>query len=142
MWTCVNCGRVFKKTKQPHSCQKIPLGQHFKNKEKEKELFNFLLKTINKKVGKCRVISLPCCIHLFGSYDFLAVLPKKERLEIVFVLRKKLNSPRLKKTLPVSASAIENCIDIATAKEVDKELIKWLSEAYHLRDRVVRLASN
>jgi hypothetical protein len=34
--------------------------------------------------GRKLVVSLPCCIHLYGEYDFLAVLPKKDRLEIRF----------------------------------------------------------
>lgn len=134
MWTCVNCGRIFEKANQPHSCQKIPLEQHFKNKAKAKELFNILFKTINQEIGVCQTISLPCCIHLFGKYDFLAALPKKEKLEIRFALNRKLNSPRLKQSVPLSADAVKNCIDITTVEEIDRELMGWLNKAYHLKD--------
>jgi hypothetical protein len=136
MWTCSRCGRIFEKVKQPHSCQKIPMEQHFKNKEKAKELFDYLFKVINEQIGKCQVVSLPCCIHLFGRYDFLAVLPKKEKLEIRFSLDRKLNSPRLKQSVPMSANVIKNCIDITSEKEIDKQLINWLGEAYHFKDKV------
>jgi hypothetical protein len=136
MWTCSKCGRIFEKAEQPHSCQKVPLKQHFKNKEKAEELFNLLFETVNEEIGKCQVISLPCCVHLFGSYDFLAALPKKKKLEVRFALDRKLNSPRLKQSVPMSANVIKNCIDIATVKEIDKELFKWLGEAYHLKDKV------
>lgn len=135
MWNCSNCGRIFEKTNQPHSCQKVPLAQHFKNKEKAKELFNLLYKAINEKVGRCQIISLPCCIHLFGNYDFLAVLPKKEKLEIRFALDRKLDNPRLKQSVALSAHAVKNCIDISSVKEIDKELIKWLSEAYNFKNK-------
>jgi len=37
MWTCNICGRVFIKTKQPHSCKKVPFESHFKNKELAKK---------------------------------------------------------------------------------------------------------
>jgi hypothetical protein len=133
MWTCSKCGRVFEKNKQPHSCQKVPLEQHFKNKEKAKELFDYLVEQIDGKIGKCKVISLPCCIHLFGKYDFLAALPKKDRLEIRFNLRRKLDDPRLKQSVPVSTNAIKNCIYITTVGEIDKELIGWITEAYFLK---------
>jgi len=135
MWTCQKCGRIFEKAKQPHSCNKIPLEQHFKNKDRAKELFDHLVKHINSKIGRCQIISPPCCIHLFGTYDFLAVLPKKDKLEIRFSLDRKLDSPRLKQSVPLSAKNYKNCIDINTENEVNEELIKWLREAYHLKDK-------
>jgi hypothetical protein len=133
MWTCSHCGRIFEKQKQPHSCQKIPLEQHFENKEKAKEIFTFLLHAIEKDIGKCHIISLPCCVHLFGTYDFLAALPKKEKLEIRFALDRKLQSQRLKACVPVSANTVKNCIDISSTKEIDNELIGWMREAYFLK---------
>jgi hypothetical protein len=136
MWTCAKCGRIFEKAKQPHSCHKVPLEAHFKNKDKARELFDWLVKQLNKKIGKCKVISIPCCIHLFGSYDFLAVLPKKDKLEIRFGLDRKLDSPRLTQSVPVSSKYFKNCIDINNLREIDKELIGWLNEAYHLKDKI------
>ncbi len=135
MWICPGCGRIFEKAKQPHSCHKIPLEQHFKNKEKAKEIFDNLVGQINSKIGKCQVISLPCCIHLFGKYDFLAALPKKDRLEIRFALDRKLDTPRLKQVVQLSLKNFKNCIDLMTTKEIDGEIIKWLDEAYHLKDK-------
>ena len=135
MWTCHKCGRIFHKTAQPHSCHKIPLEQHFNNKSKAKELFKILIKQINTKVGKCQIIFIPCCIHLFGNYDFLAALPKKDRLEIRFALNRKLHTHRLKQCVPLSAKVFKNCLDITTKKEIDEELIKWLVESFHLKDK-------
>ena len=135
MWTCHECGRIFAKAKQPHSCHKVPLEQHFKNKDKARELFDRLVKQINSQIGKCQIISIPCCVHLFGHYDFLAALPKKDKLEIRFGLDRKLDSPRLKQSVPVSSKYFKNCIDINKMEEINEELIKWLSEAYHLKDK-------
>ncbi len=134
MWTCSKCGRIFEKAKQPHSCRKIPLDAHFKNKDKAKEIFDYLVKSINSKIGKCQIISLPCCIHLFGTYDFLAALPKKDRLEIRFGLDRKLDSPRFMQSVPVSAKYFKNCIDLKTIEEINEELFQWLNQAYHLKD--------
>jgi len=90
MWTCPNCDRIFQKANQPHSCKKVSVDSHFKNKDKAKELFNFLLSLIEKNIGTCKVISLPCCVHLFGVYDFLAALPKRDGIEIRFALDRQL----------------------------------------------------
>ena len=134
MWVCPKCGRIFKTANQPHSCKRVPLEQHFKNKEKAKELFDYLVEQVNNKVGKCKVISIPCCVHLFGKYDFLAALPKKDRLEIRFALDRKLNSARLKQSVPMSAKVIKNCLEINSVKEIDEEFVGWLKESYYLKN--------
>lgn len=133
MWSCPNCNRIFKKTKQPHSCHKIPLDAHFRNKENARELFDHLIKEVDEKIGKSQVISLPCCIHLFGKYDFLAVLPKKDSLEIRFTLDKKLNSKRINQCVPMSAKVYKNCLELSSVKEIDDELIGWMNASYHLK---------
>lgn len=112
MWKCKKCGRIFKKEKQPHSCNRVPIEEHFKNKNKTKDLFNFLVKKINKEIGKCKIISLPCCIHLFSNYDFLAILPKKENLEI----RSKLSVFKIK-----------------SVEEIDDKFMDWVKESYFLK---------
>jgi len=124
---------MFEKKDQPHSCRKIPLGEHFTNKETAKEIFDYLVSQIEHKIGKCRIISLPCCIHLFGNYDFLAALPKKDRLEIRFTLDRKLESTRLTQAAPMSLKIFKNCLGVFTPKNIDKELLKWLDESYHLK---------
>lgn len=132
MWTCNTCGRMFEKDNQPHTCRKIPLEEHFQNKNTAKEIFNYLVRVINEKVGGCQIISLPCCVHLFGAYDFLVVLPKKDRLEIRFSLHRKLETPKLKLSIPVSKTSFKHCVDVRTIEEIDDELIKWLDESYRL----------
>ncbi len=135
MWTCPTCGRIFEKAKQPHSCNKVPLKDHFQNKDKAKELFDYLVERTSDKIGQCRIISLPCCVHLFGRYDFLAALPKKDGLEIRFGLDRKLDSSRLKLAVPITAKYFKNCIDLKAKGEIDAELLQWLTEAYHLKDK-------
>jgi hypothetical protein len=81
------------------------------------------------------LISIPCCIHLFGKYDFLAILPKRDRLEIRFALDRKIDSPMLVQSVPLSSRYTKNCIDIKNREEIDEELIKWLRQAYFLKDK-------
>ena len=113
MWTCAKCGRIF---------------------EKAKELFDHLVKRMGSQIGKCQIISLPCCIHLFGNYDFLATLPKKDRLEIRFALDKKIDSSRLKQSVLMSKNVHKNCLDITSKEEIDEDLIGWLNQSFHLKD--------
>ncbi len=133
MWTCNTCGRVFERTNQQHSCKLIPLEQHFKNKPLAKELFNYLLNKINKDIGQYKIISLPCCIHLFGNYDFLAALPHKDRLEIRFSSIEKIDSLRIVQSVLLSQKSTKFCIDIKHKEEIDTELLKWLRNSYNLK---------
>ncbi|MDD3003161.1 MAG: hypothetical protein PHS06_04830 [Candidatus Shapirobacteria bacterium] len=112
MWKCKKCGRIFEKEGQMHSCNKIPLEEHFKNKDKAKDLFEFLVKKINSEIGKCKIISLPCCVHLFSNYDFLAILPKKENLEIRFKV---------------------GVFKIKSVEEIDDKFMDLIKESYFLK---------
>ena len=133
MWICSKCGRQFKKAKQPHTCRKVSLEKHFKNKEKAKRMFDYLVGQINNNIGKCKIVSIPCCIHLFGNYDFLAALPKKDGLEIRFALNRRLDSPRLKQCVKMSSKVFKNCFYLNSKKEIDNEFIGWLKESYNLK---------
>lgn len=122
------------KAGQPHSCHKIPLDFHFKNKEEAKDLFDHLLAQINTHIGKYRIISLPCCIHLFGKYDFLAALPKKDKLEIRFSLDKELKNVRIKQSFPLSSKSYKICLDLTSKEEINPELLNWLGKSYNLKN--------
>jgi hypothetical protein len=135
MWSCPKCTRIFNKASQPHSCRRVLLEEHFKNKEKAREIFDYLVKKINMEIGPCKIVSIPCCIHLFGNYDFLAALPKKDKLEVRFALDRQLNTPRLRICIPMSAKVFKNCFDVCTKEEIDNEFINWLQESYHLKDK-------
>ncbi len=134
MWTCPRCDRIFQKANQPHSCKRVSVASHFEHKEKAKELFDSLHSQIEENIGKCEIVSLPCCIHLFGTYDFLAVLPKKDGMEIRFALDRTLDTPRLKVSVPMSSNVVKNCVDIHNTRELDHECMSWLTESYHLKD--------
>lgn len=132
MWTCPKCGRIFKRKGQMHSCRKYPKEKHFENKEYAKDLYKILLKSIDNKVGKVKEISLPCCIHLFGKYDFIAILTKKDHLEIRFALDEKLNSKRIINCVPLSKKKFKNVLKVYEKKEIDKELMGWLKRSCEL----------
>lgn len=136
MWTCPNCSRIFKKTKQPHSCKRVSLESHFINKNKARILFDYLLQHIEQHIGTCKIIPLPCCIHLLGAYDFLAALPKKDGIEIRFALNRAVDSPKLKISVPVSSTMYKNCFMLTSKEEIDAECMDWIKESYHLKNGI------
>jgi hypothetical protein len=135
MWTCPNCGRIFEKAKQPHSCRKVPLEDHFKNKDKAKELFDYIAGKINITIGVTKIISLPCCVHLFGTYDFFAALPHRDSLEIRWGSDHDIKSARITQHVPISQTSVKNCLYLRSIEEIDEELLGWLKQSYHLKDK-------
>jgi hypothetical protein len=83
--------------------------------------------------NRAELVSLPCCIHLAATDDFLAVLPKRDRLEIRFTLHRRLDSPRIRACSQTSRTSYKHSIDVSQVEDIDAELLGWLREAYRLR---------
>ncbi len=132
LWKCPKCNREFEKKNQVHSCTVYPIEKHFKGKEEvARPLFEELKETINKNIGEFKIESLPCCIHFVSTYTFAAVYALRNKIRIHFTLNHKLESPRIDKFSQMSANRYLYSIDIEDKKGFDKELIKWLKEAYN-----------
>ncbi|MFC1663352.1 DUF5655 domain-containing protein [Patescibacteria group bacterium] len=133
-WTCPKCKRIFNREKQTHTCAYKPLEDHFINKYEAYKLYQTLLKKIAQKAGKIKVISIPCCIHLYGKYDFLAILPKRNGvIELRFALDRAIKNKRIFANVPLSKTSYKNCLLIRSPKDINKELLDWLKESYLLK---------
>lgn len=133
MWTCSNCSREFERAGQSHSCKTKSIDEHFRNKDLAHRIYLALSETLLRRVGPCKELSLPCCVHLVGSYDFLAALPKKSHLEIRFALSRELSGTRIAQSVPVSRTVFKNCVKLNSESDIDDELMGWLREAYYLK---------
>jgi hypothetical protein len=131
-WRCPTCGRTFRRTGQQHSCRRVALDEHLTTPE-TRDRFDHLLEQVRRHVGPCEVLPLPCCIHLVGSYDFLAVLPRRRGLEIHFALGRELDDPRIVRSNPISSSTWMHRTDLRDDDDVDERFLAWVREAYDLR---------
>jgi hypothetical protein len=128
-WTCPKCKRKFAKINQSHSCRVYPLSNHFKGKESSKELYDELIKKM-KSIGKFRVDSVQCCIHLVKEFAFLGVYIMKDKIRVSFYLNRKIESKRIFKSAQISKKRFSYLININSKEEIDKELINWIKESY------------
>jgi hypothetical protein len=134
LWKCPKCGRKFEKTEQPHSCTVYPVAKHLKGKETAAELYDELKTKIKKTIGPFRIESLPCCIHLVTTtFTFAAAFAMKDRLRLHFALDHKMTSRRIRRQSQIAASRHMYEVDIKDKKEIDKELLGWLKEAYNTK---------
>jgi hypothetical protein len=134
LWKCPKCKREFKKKNQQHSCVVFPLKNHLKDKELARGLFEYLKKQIEKKIGLVKIESLPCCIHLVSNYTFGAGWALKDRIRIDFRVDHKIKTKKLKiwKMIQMSPNRYLYYFEIYDKKEIGKELLEWIKEAYNL----------
>ena len=136
MWKCNKCGRELTRENQAHSCKTVPLEKHFKDKEEAKLLYEYFKKKVKEKVGDFVVRPLDCCIHFDTSTTFLAVFALKNGIRLHLTLTHELKNPRIKDVGQYSANRYKHRIEIFDRKEVDKELLEWISEANQLLKKV------
>ena len=132
MWRCPTCGRSFLRTRQTHSCRVVAVEDHFRSKGEARALFGRLLAAVEEAVGPCEVVALPCCLRLSSGADFLAVLPRRDRLEIRFALEEVLAHPRISASARISAAAVKHSVPIVSAEDIDDELLSWIRRAQAL----------
>jgi hypothetical protein len=132
-WRCPRCGRPFARARQAHSCRTVSLEHHLRHGAAVQALFDRLVHEVEREVGRCEVVSLPCCIHLRGTYDFLAVLPRRDRLEVRFTLARRVESPRIDRSEQTSRAGQKHRVSLASQEDIDAEFLGWVEEAYHLR---------
>jgi hypothetical protein len=133
-WRCPDCDRTFARRNQPHSCRRVPIEAHVAPDGTSRRLFEALLAAVATHVGPCEVLSLPCCIHLTATDDFLAVLPKRDRLEIRFTVHRRIPGPRISARAQTGRDTYKHRVDISAVEDLDPELLGWLREAYRGRD--------
>ncbi len=132
-WTCPQCGRMFKRMGQSHSCKTFPLEQHFIGKEKFRKLFDKLGKAITTRIGPFKIDSIECCIHLVHKSTFVAVKVMKNNLRIDFSLDYKPSNPRIGKTVKMSENRYLHYVDITMEDDINTDLLQWLKDAYFLK---------
>ncbi len=135
MWRCPTCGRSFQRPSQAHSCQVITVDEHFTRRPTARILFDRLVAVLTEFIGPCEPVALRCCIHLALESDFLAVLPKRDRLEVRFVLPHVLDHPRVTRSVRISAHAAKHSVDVVHPDDIDAELVSWIKQAAQLAVR-------
>ena len=72
-------------------------------------------------------------IHLANRSGFAGVYTCSNYINLELHLSRKLESPRVSKVDQASANRFHHTIRLNSEKDVDKELLEWLGEAYRLK---------
>ena len=136
-WTCPDCKRIFKNTKQGHSCVVKSLNEHFLNKEPGVRATYDRLESTLKAFGDFQVSPVINAILFSSESTFLVVKPKNKWLDLEFVLDYEANEFPIHKTVRVSKTRFAHFVRIQRPEEVDKQLIEWIKKAYVLNAKNV-----
>jgi len=86
-----------------------------------------------QKFASLKVEPKKTSIHLVNRFGFAGVYTRKEYINLEVHLKRKLTSKRVSKVEQASANRYHHTIRLSGVKEVDKELLSWLREAYDLK---------
>ena len=106
---------------------------HLKNNEKVvTQIYERLIKELHN-FGPLKIEAKKTSIHLGNRVGFAGVYTRKQYINLEVHLNYKLASKRVSKVEQASANRFHHTIKLTTVKEVDKELLVWLKQAYELK---------
>ncbi len=85
------------------------------------------------KFGQLIIEPKKTSIHLGNRFGFAGVYTRKDYINLEIHLNHKLISDRVTKTEQASANRFHHTIKLTQTKNIDKELLTWLKQAYELK---------
>jgi hypothetical protein len=130
-WTCPDCKRRFGRTNQSHGCAPAQTVEaYFEPRPAAFRKAHDAIVRHLAKLGPLVVDAVTVGIMYKRSRTFAEVRAKRDRLELGFLLSRRVEHPRVTKTLQLSAHRVAHFVDLHRAGDVDREVRAWLSEAY------------
>ena len=106
---------------------------HFDNKDPVvRKIYDRLIAGL-KKFGPVKIEPKKTSIHLANRSGFAGVYTRSNYINLEIHLNHKLESPRVTKVDQASANRFHHTIRLNSEKDVDRELLEWLKEAYLLK---------
>ena len=106
---------------------------HLKDKQQNvTDIYEKLIEEL-QKFGKLKIEPKKTSIHIGNRFGFAGVYTRKDYINLEIHLSHKLTSKRVKMVEQASANRFHHTIKLEKPKDVDKELLEWLKEAYDLK---------
>lgn len=108
-------------------------ADHLQDKEPVvSKMYAKLIKEL-QKFGALKIEPKKTSIHLGNRFGFAGVYTRKDYINLEVHLNHKLTSERVSKVEQASPNRFHHTIKLTSKKDVDKELLAWLKEAYELK---------
>lgn len=131
-WICPECKKEFKNRNQAHSCVRVDLKDHLKNKSPiALATFEKLMMEL-KKFGEISISPVKTSIQVRTTATFLSIKLKKDSVDIEFQLGFEVNEPPVYKNFKISRYRVLHFAILKTPQDVDFQLMNWLKKSYEL----------
>lgn len=129
-WICPICNRTFHKASQSHSCELYSVEMHLRGRDENIiNAYNKLMSVVNS-FGPLQISPTKHAIIVASRSTFLALKPKKNILDIEFLLSREVNEFPVHKTFRVSKKRVAHFVRVDKSDQIDKQLVSWLKEAF------------
>jgi Domain of unknown function (DUF5655) len=132
LWTCPRCRCQFKNRNQAHSCGQFTVEQLLNGKPQEIVELYERLDDLIRQCGEVVVAPTKTRVLFKVRTVFASVAVRKNWLDVVFVLGRRLKHRRIKKSQE-EYPGIVHLLRIEKAEDLDDDLAGWSQEAYDHR---------
>jgi hypothetical protein len=131
-WTCPACKKKFKNPNQEHSCARVPVDAHLKNKPAAiRMIYDRIIMEV-QRFGPYTLNPVKSSIQVKAGATFLSVKPKRDRVDIEFFLSREEGREPVTKCFRVSGNRVLTCATIDNVMQVNERLVGWIRESYEL----------
>ena len=131
-WICPECKKEFRNKNQAHSCARVDLEDHLKNKSPQvKVTFDKLMREL-RKFGEITLDPVKTSIQVKTISTFLSIRPKKMSIEIEFQLGSEVKEPPVYKNFRISKNRVLHFAVLKSPEDVNVKLMNLLKKSYEL----------
>jgi len=131
-WTCPACGRSFGRRDQPHSC--VPaadLDDWLAGRSAAVAAVVHAVRACVEQLGDDVTLeATKAAVMVKRARTFAEVKPHRASTEVSFIVSRRIDDPRVVRTLDLTRTRIVHVVDVTGAAAVDIQLRGWLAEAY------------
>lgn len=106
---------------------------HLKSKDPIVEMIYRKLIAQLRKIGEIKIEPKKTSIHLANRFGFAGVYTRQNYINLEIHLNYELTNKRVVKVEQGSKNRFHHTVKLSDEKEIDKELLTWLKEAYDLK---------
>jgi hypothetical protein len=132
LWKCPKCGRRFANKNQWHSCTKITVAEHLRDKTAVAIEIYKAFEAAVRECGPVRAHPTRTRIGFIARMTFTSASLRARWIDVGLILPYRLDSTRIRKVETYGPSSYGHYLRIRAIDEIDDELSEWLREAYRL----------
>ncbi|MBI4499926.1 MAG: hypothetical protein HY700_02075 [Gemmatimonadetes bacterium] len=111
------------------------MDRHFQGKPQAlRRLYRVLVKAL-RTFGPLRIDAVQSTINLVSTHHFGGVTVRRDHLRLGFLSDQHIENPRIVRREAVGPRRIAHWVRLATASDVDPQLLGWLRRAHALQRR-------